>query len=89
MNEIRNKALVYGLDDWCGIWLHARNAAEELETEDSEEVCHAVMQAISELVTSGLASVGDLVSGSFVPWRMPVDDVLDKIERDWRARSAS
>jgi hypothetical protein len=81
--------LTRGLDDWiqaAEVDSVSRTTGGAKADETRRELS---LQLIRKLLEDGLAEAGMVEEqGGFVPWGIPVEDAMQRIEREWPRRSS-
>lgn len=78
--------LIRGLDDW----LQAAEVASVARTigaaRTESEVRALSVQVVRDLLQRDFMVVGTVAGTEFTPWGIAMEDALERIEREWRAR---
>jgi Nucleotidyltransferase of unknown function (DUF6036) len=69
-----------GLDDWVPLLANDGLARKSYAGSD---VTQAAMGAVREILTAGLAEIGDVSDGGFSAWDEPLDEALARVEALW------
>ena len=92
MEEVKLAALRELEEDEVGLWLLCRWVREKLRTEDPVAVSRLTLQVVRELLETGgvvagyYGSLGSGVPPGYItPWPGSVEDILDRIDREWAA----
>ncbi|MEX2226373.1 MAG: hypothetical protein WEB52_07990 [Dehalococcoidia bacterium] len=75
------RVLVYGLDDWIGLWVFLEEA--EKSTPLPADIREHVLDDIQLLMSCGLIEVGDVESRGFIPWNESIQQARQEILRRW------
>lgn len=74
--------LVGGLNDWADAGWALQSARLSGET-DPTALRDATLRLIAEVLREGLMVAGDLLVDEHVPWHGSVEDVVERIAREW------
>jgi len=78
-----NDVLVAGSDDWVDMAEVAHVAKTVGGAATTTEAMRLSIEIVREVVSSGLMKAGDVTLDGFHEWDLPVNEVLDRIEREW------
>lgn len=81
----RSLVIDYGHDDWVQL-IDVYDHCSWLLRDAPGVDCRAfALGLVVDLLGSGDFKAGDISHGRFVPWEMPIGDVILKITREWLA----
>lgn len=85
LNQLKSKVLASCQVDWTGLWVLPHFLRDEVALEDEDTVRKLSLQAIRELAEQGSIEIGDVNwdQECFEEWGIPVDDAIERIEREW------
>jgi hypothetical protein len=82
-DPVQREILLFGLDDWVGLWVVADFVRESLQTPTAEEVRQTAIQLLRPLVDGGYMEAGTLTSTGFEAWR-DQGTAVDRIDGLWK-----
>lgn len=88
MTSLHKSFLVYCADDWSGPWLLVTDVQLADPAADDRTVKERTLAVLRDLLQAGYIKAGDLVNfkeDTFIQWEMPVDQIIDRIRREWDA----
>jgi hypothetical protein len=88
MTPLHKNFLVACADDWCGPWLLVSDIRATDPLADDKTVKVRTLGILRDLLAAKYIRAGDLVdfkSDKFIPWDLAVDQVVDRIQREWDA----
>jgi hypothetical protein len=88
MTPLHKNFLVACADDWSGPWLLVSDIRVADPKADDPTVKARTLEILRDLLAARYIRAGDLVdfkSDKFVPWNLAVDQIIERIQREWDA----
>ena len=84
MEQCVRDLLVAGKDDYVYL-AEVLRVVESVDDTPSGDVMQRTLDVIQEVAQKGLMELGDLKDDGFHKWALPIQDCIDRIERQWKA----
>lgn len=82
-DPVQREILLFGLDDWVGLWVVADFVRESLQTPTADEVRQTAIQLLRPLIEGGYVKAGNLTPTGFEAWR-DQGAAVDRIDGWWK-----
>ncbi len=87
LDSLIREILQEGMEDWVPIWALPFLARSLGGARTSEEELLTSINLLRELLAREWVTAGEIIDGGFRSWSLTDAEVLDRIEREWRALS--
>jgi hypothetical protein len=85
ITPLHENFLAYCSDDWTGPWQLARWIRLSDSDADDDKIQARTLEILRDLLEAGYIVAGDadFGSGKFTQWNLSVDQIIDRIHREW------
>ena len=71
------------IEDFVGVWSLIREIRNETRTEN-DQIIPLTVKILGELMRQGKIIAGNFKGDEFVKWELPIDEILKRIEDEWK-----